>query len=101
MGIQLIGAIVIWVFTFFLTYVFFRLVVRRFHLRLSKIEEILGLDVQEDEYRIKAMIEQLMRDKTKESLAKLTLLHMVKSGNLEAKYKERKLFSHNTKKLRK
>ena len=51
-------------------YTFFRLVVRRFHLRLSKVEEILGLDCQEDESRIKAVIDGLMKDMTKESLAR-------------------------------
>ena len=78
-----------------LTYTFFRLVVRRFHLRLSKVEEILGLDCQEDETRIKAVIDGLMKDMTKESLARLTLLHMVKSGNHIAKKKGRKLFTSN------
>ena len=90
LGIQLIGVFVIWLFTFTLTYTFFKLVVSRFHLRLSKIEEILGLDSQEDENRIKIVIDGLMKDMTKESLAKLTLLHMVKSGNHVAK-KRRKL----------
>ena len=60
LGIQLIGVLVIWLFTFCLTYTFFRLVVRRFHLRLSKVEEILGLDSQEDEYRMKTVIDRLM-----------------------------------------
>ena len=68
---------------------------RRFHLRLSKVEEILGLDCQEDESRIKAVIDRLMKDMTKESLARLTLLHMVKSGNHVAKKKGRKLFTNS------
>ena len=42
----------IWVFSGTLTYVFFRLVKKRFHLRLSKVEEVLGLDVAEDENRM-------------------------------------------------
>lgn len=36
-------------FTAVLTVAFFFTVKRRFHLRLSKIEEVLGLDCQEDE----------------------------------------------------
>jgi len=47
--IQLVGAVVIFLFTFILTFVFFRLVQRRFHLRLTKVEEILGSDIMEDE----------------------------------------------------
>ena len=39
------------------------------------------------------MIDGLMKDMTKESLARLTLLHMVKSGNHVAKKKGRRLFS--------
>ena len=97
LGIQLIGVFVILLFTFALTYTFFKLVVRRFHLRLSKIEEILGLDSQEDELRTKMVIDRLMKDMTKESLAKLTLLHMVKSGNHLAKEKRGKIFSHSVK----
>ena len=92
LGIQLIGVAVIWSFTTMLTYAFFRLVVSRFHLRLSKIEEILGLDSQEDEYRIELTIETLMQERTKESLAKLTLLHMVNAGNHVAGKKGRKKF---------
>ena len=49
MGIQLLGCIVIFLFTFILTFVFFQLVRRRFHLRLSKVEEVLGSDLMEDE----------------------------------------------------
>ena len=90
LGIQLIGVFVIWLFTFLMTYTFFKLVVRRFHLRLSKVEEILGLDAQEDDFRIKIVIDSLMKDMTKESFARLTLLHMVKSGRLTAKSKGRK-----------
>ena len=93
--IQLMGALVIWAFTFALTYLFFKLVVRRFHLRLSKIEEILGLDCQEDEYRLKYVIDRLMKEKTKESLARLTLLHMVNSGNHIEKSKGRKFKREN------
>ena len=93
--IQLIGVVVIWAFTTLLTYVFFRLVVSRFHLRLSKIEEILGLDSQEDEYRVKLTIEALIKERTKESLAKLTLLHMVNAGNHVAIKKGKKKVSPN------
>ena len=44
LGIQIVGAGVIWLFSLILTYTFFRLVTKRFHLRLSKVEEVLGLD---------------------------------------------------------
>ena len=44
LGIQLLGAFVIFIVPLALTYTFFRLVRKRFHLRLSKVEEILGLD---------------------------------------------------------
>ena len=36
-------------FSFSLTYIFFKLVMKRFHMRLSKVEEVLGLDCQEDD----------------------------------------------------
>lgn len=48
LAIQLVGAVVICASTCVLTYTFFKLVRKRFHLRLSKIEEVLGLDCVED-----------------------------------------------------
>ncbi len=44
LAIQLAGACMILCFTAFLTIAFFVLVKKRFHLRLSKVEEVLGLD---------------------------------------------------------
>ena len=49
LGIQLVGVSVIFMFSFSLTYIFFKLVMKRFHMRLSKVEEVLGLDCQEDD----------------------------------------------------
>ena len=62
MGIQLVGASVIWLFSLVLTYSFFKLVQRRFHLRLSKVEEVLGLDCMEDDIRMQTLVTEYMNE---------------------------------------
>jgi len=62
LGIQLLGCFVIWLFSFVLTFAFFRLVTKRFHLRLSKVEEVLGLDCQEDEMRMQTVMKSYLND---------------------------------------
>lgn len=74
LGIQLLGCFVIWAFSFVLTYAFFRLVTKRFHLRLSKVEEVLGLDCQEDEMRMQTVIKSYLNDQSRENMARLTLI---------------------------
>ena len=46
--VQCVGALSVFVICFSLTWAYFRLVRKRFHLRLSKIEEVLGQDLIED-----------------------------------------------------
>ena len=48
LGIQCLGAAVILFSTTILSYIYFKMAILWFHLRLSKIEELLGLDVIED-----------------------------------------------------
>ena len=62
LGIQLVGASVIWLFSLILTYSFFRLVRQRFHLRLSKVEEVLGLDCMEDDNRMQTLVTNYLKD---------------------------------------
>ena len=88
LAIQLVGAGVIWLFSLLLTYTFFRLVTRRFHLRLSKIEEVLGLDCQEDEIRMQTHLATYLNEQSRESMAKLTLLQLIKTGNHVSKKKK-------------
>ena len=70
----MLGCFVIWAFSFVLTYAFFRLVTKRFHLRLSKVEEVLGLDCQEDEMRMQTVIKSYLNDQSRENMARLTLI---------------------------
>ena len=74
MGIQLVGAIVIFAFTFILTLVFFRLVRQRFHLRLSKVEEVLGSDLMEDERVVQTFIASFLTNLDGEDRAKVNLI---------------------------
>ena len=64
----------IWLFSFVLTYAFFKLVTKRFHLRLSKVEEVLGLDCQEDEKRMQTVIESYLTENNRENMSKLNLI---------------------------
>ena len=61
---------------------------RRFHLRLSKIEEVLGLDCQEDEIRMQTHLTTYLNEQSRESMAKLTLLQLIKTGNHVSKKKK-------------
>eukprot|EP00354_Favella_ehrenbergii_P001188 CAMPEP_0170473168 /NCGR_PEP_ID=MMETSP0123-20130129/15108_1 /TAXON_ID=182087 /ORGANISM="Favella ehrenbergii, Strain Fehren 1" /LENGTH=63 /DNA_ID=CAMNT_0010741987 /DNA_START=719 /DNA_END=910 /DNA_ORIENTATION=- len=61
-------------FTACLTVAFFLTVKRRFHLRLSKIEEVLGLDCQEDEAKMQLEIIRLLDDFSSTNQAKLNLI---------------------------
>ena len=79
----------IWAFAFVLTYAFFRLVTKRFHLRLSKVEEVLGLDCQEDEIRMQQVMKSFMNDQSRENLARLTLIQLVRTGTHVSKKKKR------------
>lgn len=88
-GIQLVGAAVIWFFSFTLTYAFFRLVSKRFHLRLSKVEEVLGLDCQEDEVRMQAVTKIYLNESNRENMARLTLIQLVRTGTHVSKKKKR------------
>ena len=87
----MIGASVICFFTATLTYAFFKLVTKRFHLRLSKVEEVLGLDCQEDETRMTMVIKSHLNDLTRENSARLNLLNMVRSGNHVSKKKRKNM----------
>ena len=91
LGIQLLGAVVIFLFTFVLTWVFFRLVRQRFHLRLTKVEEILGADIMEDE-RIMATTENNIQANLEHfNRAKLNLIQLVRTGNHLSKRKQKKI----------
>ena len=61
-------------FTAILTVAFFYTVKRRFHLRLSKIEEVLGLDCQEDEQKMQLEVHRLVDDFSATNRAKLNLI---------------------------
>ena len=65
-GIQLVGAVVIFLFTFVLTFIFFQLVKRRFHLRLTKVEEVLGSDLMEDERVMQSFVSNFLTNFDKE-----------------------------------
>ena len=77
-----------------LTFAFFRLVKKRFHLRLSKVEEVLGLDCQEDEIRMQTVIKSYLNEQSKENMARLTLIQLVRTGNHVSKRKK-KLDAYN------
>ena len=75
------GAVVIFVFTFVLTFVFFRLVRQRFHLRLTKVEEVLGLDIMEDERVMQTFMANFLSNFDREAQAKINLIQLVKTGD--------------------
>lgn len=77
-------------FTAVLTVAFFFTVKRRFHLRLSKIEEVLGLDCQEDEQKMQLEVHRLVDDFSATNRAKLTLIQMVRTGNHIARKRKKK-----------
>ena len=54
LAIQFLGAFVIFSTVFLFSYVYFKMVKMWFHLRLSKIEELLGLDLIEDSQTLQA-----------------------------------------------
>ena len=74
LGIQLVGAVVIFLFTFILTFVFFQLVRRRFHLRLTKVEEVLGSDLMEDERVMQSFVANFLTNFDREQRAKINLI---------------------------
>ena len=85
----------IWAFSFVLTYAFFRLVTKRFHLRLSKVEEVLGLDCQEDEMRMQTVIKSYLNDQSRENMARLTLIQLVRTGTHVSKKNKRQTLGQN------
>ena len=91
MGIQLVGCVVIFFFTFILTFVFFQLVRRRFHLRLTKVEEVLGSDLMEDERVMQSFVANFFANFDKSQRAKINLIQLVKSGNHQMKRKQKKV----------
>ena len=92
MGIQLLGCIVIFLFTFILTFVFFQLVRRRFHLRLSKVEEVLGSDLMEDERVMQSFVANFLQNNfDKSQRAKINLIQLVKTGMHQSKRKKQKI----------
>lgn len=93
MGIQLVGAVVIFAFTFTLTLIFFRLVRQRFHLRLSKVEEVLGSDLMEDEGVMQSFVANFLTNFDRENRAKVNLIQLVKTGNHQSKKKSKKIDS--------
>ena len=77
----MVGAFTIIIFTGALTIAFFMLVKRRLHLRLSKVEEVLGLDLQEDETQIMMEVRRICNEQNRFNVAKLNLIQLIKSGN--------------------
>jgi len=59
LGVQCLGALAILISTTILSYVYFKMANQWFHLRLSKIEELLGLDVIEDSQVLQAIFKRM------------------------------------------
>mmetsp|Transcript_12940 Transcript_12940/g.17430 ORF Transcript_12940/g.17430 Transcript_12940/m.17430 type:complete len:90 (+) Transcript_12940:1987-2256(+) len=74
LGVQLTGVFFIMAFTATLTVAFFFTVKRRFHLRLSKIEEVLGYDCQEDDLKMQLEIYRLVDDLSGTKRAQINLI---------------------------
>lgn len=89
LGIQIAGASIILIFTAVLTIAFFVLVKKRFHLRLSKVEEVLGLDCQEDDTQMQLQIRTMVHDLNKLNKARLNLIQMVRTGNHVARKRKK------------
>lgn len=85
---QLVGVFCIFAFVYVLTYSFFILVRRRFHLRVNKVEELLGLDSFENAQRIRTTMMAYINEPNRANMARLTLMQLLESRNdLSAKKK--------------
>lgn len=64
-------------------------------MRLSKVEEVLGLDVAEDENRMQEVMQNYAINMTRENEARLNLIQLMRSGNHVSKKSKRRNYELN------